>query len=335
MKQLLLHLIIFFLCADASAQNPIVLTSGTKTSVRGLSVIDDSIIWASGSNGYIGRSTNYGKTFKWQQVNGFEERDFRDIEAFDMNTAVIIGIAEPAIILKTTDAGKTWKEVFRDERKGMFLDAMDFDKKGNGIVVGDPIDGQLFFAETKNFGDKWTSRTGPQVQQGEAFFASSGTNIEIVSISKKLRNVYYVTGGMKSRLFLDKSSVELKMAQGSESKGANSVAVSPKKNKVIIVGGDFSNDTATAGNCEIFTFRDNNLLFTKPKTPPHGYKSCVAYISDDQLICCGTSGVDISDDGGLSWQQITKDSYHVCVKSKNGKAVYLAGSNGRVARYKP
>jgi photosystem II stability/assembly factor-like uncharacterized protein len=48
------------------------------------------------------------------------------VEAFDANTALIMAVDSPAVILKTKDGGKSWKEVFRDNRKGMFLDAMDF-----------------------------------------------------------------------------------------------------------------------------------------------------------------------------------------------------------------
>jgi hypothetical protein len=33
-------------------------------------------------------------------VPGFEQREFRDIEAFDANTAVVLAIAEPGQIIK-------------------------------------------------------------------------------------------------------------------------------------------------------------------------------------------------------------------------------------------
>src|SRR3954467_3133288 len=133
----------------ANSQKPIIniLDSGRKTSLRGLSVVDDNIIWASGSNGTVARSINGGKKFKWLTVQGYEQRDFRDIEAFDANTALIMAVAEPAIILKTTDAGKTWRKVFEDSTKGMFLDAMDFDG-AYGVVIGDPIQSQVFSAVT-------------------------------------------------------------------------------------------------------------------------------------------------------------------------------------------
>src|SRR5215217_7962950 len=77
------------------------LTSGTKTSLRGLSVVNDNVAWVSGSNGTVGKTTDGGKNWKWLAVKGFNNRDFRDIEAFDATTAVIIAVDTPAYILKT------------------------------------------------------------------------------------------------------------------------------------------------------------------------------------------------------------------------------------------
>jgi len=188
---------------SSHAQTIQILTSGTKTSIRGLSVVNDDILWASGSNGFVERSTDGGKTFNWITVKGYEQRDFRDIEAFDSNTAIIMAVAEPAIILKTTDAGGTWKKVFEDSTKGMFLDAMDF--LGNvGFVVGDPINGKLFRATTIDKGDTWERLKSQEVSlaAGEAMFAASGTNIKI-GFSASYDPFYYniiITGGKKQEL---------------------------------------------------------------------------------------------------------------------------------------
>src|SRR5574339_288452 len=104
-----------------------ILNTDTKTSLRGLSVVNNNVVWVSGSNGMVGKSSNAGKNWKWMTVKGFEKNDFRDIEAFDANTAIIMAIPDPentkpAYILKTTDGGESWKVVYENLTKGMFLD---------------------------------------------------------------------------------------------------------------------------------------------------------------------------------------------------------------------
>src|ERR1041385_1730348 len=96
----------------SSAQTIEPLTSGQAVSIRGLCPVNDEVVWVSGSHGTVGRSLDGGKTWQWTIVKGFEKTDFRDIEAFNAQTAIIMGIAEPAMILKTIDGGASWKVVF-------------------------------------------------------------------------------------------------------------------------------------------------------------------------------------------------------------------------------
>ncbi|MBN9296158.1 MAG: oxidoreductase [Filimonas sp.] len=312
-----------------------VLDSNAKVSLRGLSVVDDNTIWASGSRGTVVRSTDGGKTFTWMQVPGFEKRDFRDIEAFDANTAVIIAIAEPAQILRTTDGGKNWNVVFTDSTKGMFLDAMAFANKKEGFVIGDPINQQAYLATTKDGGQTWApQRNVIALNDGEAFFASSGTNIQPLKKMGPIKDIEYIaiTGGKKSRLFGGNwIRWDLPIVQGLESTGANSIAISPDNKNAVVVGGDFTKDTISANNCVLVNFSDDNHL-SQPITNPHGYRSCVVYLSKRHLITCGTSGVDISTDAGKNWTLISKKSFHVVQKAKKGDAVFLAGNGGKIAR---
>ncbi|MCV4785504.1 hypothetical protein OFM36_39340, partial [Escherichia coli] len=77
-------------------------------------------IWASGTGGTVLKTGNGGKTWQVIIVPGAEKLDFRDIEAFDANTAYIlsIGNGDASRIYKTTDGGKNWKLQFinRDEK---------------------------------------------------------------------------------------------------------------------------------------------------------------------------------------------------------------------------
>ncbi len=339
-RKIVLFIFITMLAATLFAQQPgiKVLESGKKVSIRGLSVVTDDIVWASGSSGSVARSIDGGNTWTWMVVPGYEKRDFRDIEAFDANTAVIIGIAEPAVILKTTDGGQNWKKVFEDSSKGVFLDAMHFSENGGiGTIIGDPLPGSDFVygLYTTDEGNTWKKLPsdmyfkGMKTKEGEAFFASSGTNIAMAG-----NHPIFVSGGKSSRLYIG-SWYPLPIMQGKESTGANSIAVYDDPRKAVIVGGDFAKDTISSNNCVLVTFRSywtNKTRFKQPKTPPHGYRSCVIYLDKNNLLTCGTSGIDISKDGGDNWELISRESYHVCQKAKNGTAVFLAGGGGRIAK---
>lgn len=313
-----------------------VLTSGTPTSLRGLCVVNDNVIWVSGSKGMVGKSSTGGKTWKWMTVPGFEKTEFRDIEAFDASTAIIMGVGTPAYILKTIDGGDTWKVVYENKAKEMFLDAMDFASPRQGIVIGDPVDGRTFIATTHDNGNTWQESSQAQnsvaIDSGEAFFAASGSNVRLFA-----NNEYFiVSGGHRSRIITHNSAAPLSIIQGKESTGANSIDIydngipdkpGPRR---IIVGGDFAADSSDVKNCLYTT--NGGKTWQKPKTPPHGYRSCVEYLSKKDVLACGTTGVDYSNDGGKNWRLISNEGFHVCRIARIGTAIFLAGNNGKIGR---
>ena len=332
----LFFLILLFLSFCSYSQTPevTVLTSGTKSSIRGLSVVNDNVVWVSGSNGTVGKTTNGGKTWKWVTVKGFEKTDFRDIEAFDGVTAIIMAVAEPAYILKTTDGGENWKVVYENKTKGMFLDAMEFWNEYAGIVIGDPVNGRFFISRTFDGGSTWQDipfDKRPVADSGEACFAASGTNIRVLDRDEAV----FVSGGTRSRVFSKNNPVTLPIIQGKETTGANSIAVWDNHKlkggkKMIVVGGDFSADSSSFKNC--FYSNDRGKSWQAASTPPHGYRSCVEYFSKAEVFSCGLNGVDYSIDGGKNWKWISKEGFHVCRTAKLGAAIYLAGGNGKVGK---
>lgn len=326
-SRILLLLIVCTALSATHAQTVKMLNSGSKASFRGLSVVTDNIVWVSGTSGTVGRSVNGGETWTWMTVTGFEKADFRDIEAFDDKTAIIMGIADPAYILKTTDGGTNWNIVFKDTTKGMFLDAMDFWDEKRGVVIGDPVNGNIFLAQTADGGDNWRemkTNTFP-VDSGEACFASSGTNIRKINY---IANVY-VTGGKAAHIFIRNEKREMPIIQGSESTGANSIGVKDT-HSFIVVGGDFNKKDSVYKNCVITI--DGGKTWTVPDIPPHGYRSCVEYLEKESWITCGLNGVDHSTNGGKTWTWISKDSFHAVRKAKKGKAVYFSGGGGRIGK---
>jgi photosystem II stability/assembly factor-like uncharacterized protein len=191
---------ILFVIATSKAQHVETLQQGKRTSIRGLSVVDDSVAWISGSRGNIAITTNGGKTWAWQQVKGFEQADFRDIEAFSAKEAVIMSSGTPALILKTTDGGINWQMKYRNTDTVYFLDAMDFDNPKHGLILGDPIKNKFFLLETNDGAETWHPyKSEPDATDGEAAFAASGTCLRI---SKG--NINIVTGGPVAHLLTAK-----------------------------------------------------------------------------------------------------------------------------------
>jgi hypothetical protein len=330
MKNILIICLFCFSLVSVNAQTVVVVEQGQKVSIRGLSMPTASVVWASGSNGMVAKSVDGGKTFRWMRVEGYARRDFRDIEAFDSSTAIIMAIDTPSHILKTTDGGLTWKKVFEDARPGMFLDAMDF-SGSDGVVIGDPINGKTFIAVSTDKGDSWKPiETIDKMMDGEAFFASSGSNVKLLSARGNVKTLF-VSGGIQSRLFYNGNPMKLPMQSGKNSTGANGLALHPNQNQGIIIGGDFANDKRRDSAMLLFSLYPS-VKFSTPVTPPSGYKSAAVYLSRSTVLSCGTSGVDLSVDGGLNWKKISDISFHVAVKSPDGRYAILAGGNGRIAK---
>ena len=328
MNKLFFALVFLGISVFTSAQS-IQILHQDSLSFRGLSVVNDRVLWVSGTKGTVGRSIDGGSTWKWIKVPGFEKTDFRDIEAFDKNTAIIMGVADPAYILRTSDAGNSWQTVYENKTPGIFLDAMEFWNDRNGIVIGDPMNNHFFIQRTFDGGKTWHStpeNNRSLADSGEACFASSGTNIRKLTKSEAV----FITGGLSSHLFIRDQKIPLPIIQGTQSTGANSIGVKNLKT-MIVVGGDFTKKEDRTKNCVITN--DGGLTWQFPENSPGGYRSCVEYLSKNTWITCGLNGVDITTNDGKNWTPFSTESFHVVRKAKKGKAVYFAGNNGRIGKF--
>ncbi|WP_436834084.1 WD40/YVTN/BNR-like repeat-containing protein [Parapedobacter sp. DT-150] len=310
-----------------------VLQEGRSISIRGLSVLDDSVAWVSGSDGWVGRTADCGKSWHWQQVAGHDTLDFRDIEAFSATEALIINAGSPLVILRTADGGDNWQEVYRDERPEIFFDGMDFWEDGRGLAYGDPIAGVMQLLATDDGGRTWrdiSSNAGIRLATGEAGFAASGTGIRALSGG----HAFIATGGQRSRLFRSADygntwkGLECPIAQGAASTGIFSVAFLDERHGVV-VGGDYQQDRDNEN--AVLVTDNGGATWRQPAIGTNGYRSAVEYIGKQRLMAVGTSGVDLSSDGGRTWKPVSGESYHTVRKAKNGTWVLLAGGGGRIA----
>ena len=331
--RLLLLLFILIQTFIAYAQHIEILQQGKRTSIRGLSIVDDSVAWISGSHGSIATTINGGKTWTWQQIKGYEKADFRDIEAFSNKKVIIISSGTPALILKTIDGGITWQEKYRNLDSACFLDAMDFDNPKHGIVLGDPIKNKFLLLETDDAGESWHPfKNLPDAIVGEAAFAASGTCLRL-----NKGKIHIVTGGTVARhLEFELSSKKwfaynLPITQGLSSKGAFSIAT---EHKWVAVGGNYAKDKIADSVSCVFDNSDQ-AKYKLAQKGQDGFQSCVEAISDNYYISTGTSGSNFSADGGINWTKIDNVSYNVCRKAKKGNLILLAGDGGKIGILKP
>jgi photosystem II stability/assembly factor-like uncharacterized protein len=338
--------------------------STTTADLRGIDSIGGGIAWASGTNGTVIRTEDGG--YEWQPCTvppGAEHLDFRGIQAFDANTAIVMssGKGDLSRLYKTTDGCQTWKLVFTNPDKDGFWDAIRFLGDKQGIVLGDPINGHFRLFQSIDAGDNWrkASHYGGligmlgrtvdwlTVPNGESAFAAS--NSALFSSQEFLG---FVSGGPSgSRIVYAErhlsvtdvaggaSQEPISMAQGSTSTGAFS-AFATEDRKLVIVGGDFqhpddSSGTAALSGAAIFGCRPGPCTV---QTPPHGYRSSVAYNAAAKTwITVGPNGTDISTDNGRNWRAVHPDAalHEAPDADRNWNALslpFVVGPHGRIGK---
>jgi photosystem II stability/assembly factor-like uncharacterized protein len=334
MKIFILPLFILFFVSIGGAQWQ-KQSVETKASLRGLSVVTDKIVWASGTSGTFLRTIDGGKNWTVGKVSGAEKLDFRDVEAFDANTAYVlsIGEGENSRIYKTIDGGKSWKLQFQNTNPKAFFDALAFWDADNGMAMSDPVDGKYVLLATNDGGASWKivdTAKMPDAKPGEAAFAASGTCL----VTSGKSNVYLVSGGQDARVFrsdnrgLSWSVADTPIIKGTSGSGIFSIAMRNAKNGVI-VGGNYEKPNEVNNNLA-FT-EDGGQNWTSGKGLS-GYRSAVVYVNKKTLLAVGSSGSDLSTDGGKTWSNLDKENYNA-VQSKGVKAIWAVGASGLVSRY--
>tara|TARA_Y100000780_G_scaffold68918_1_gene61798 strand:- start:375 stop:1388 length:1014 start_codon:yes stop_codon:yes gene_type:complete len=280
----------------------VTLDSRVESSFRGLSVVNQKVVWVSGTGGTVLRTIDGGKNWENISVPNMEKIDFRDVEGFNKNTAIVMGIASPARFYKTTDGGQNWKLVYFDDREGVFFDGMSFWNKNDGIAFSDPVDGQHLLIRTTDGGDTWHEipKEGfPHKLNPEFGFAASGTGIPV----QGRKTVWLGMGGVKSRVFksedggMNWSVAETPVVHGGQSTGIYSVAFKNKK-VGISVGGDYTNQSIK--NTMAYS-NDGGATWHLPEKQTHQYRECVAHYRGNIFFAVGPSGFDMTTDNGKNW----------------------------------
>ena len=313
------------------------LDSGVSASFRGLSVVNNSVVWVSGTGGTVLRTIDNGENWKNVSVPEMENTDFRDIHGFNKNIAIVMGIDSPARFFKTIDGGKSWDLVHFDDREEVFFDGMSFWNKRNGIAFSDPVNGRHLLIRTTDGGDTWEEIPAdgiPEKLDPEFGFAASGTGMPV----KGRNTVWLGMGGIKSRVFksenggLNWSAVETPVVHGGQSTGIYSVAFKNKK-VGIAVGGDYMNQAIQ--NTMAHT-QDGGITWHLPEKQTHQYRECVAHYRGNTFFAVGPSGFDRTTDNGKNW---APDYWEVkdltaLAFAKGSRGGFAVGKEGQIYKIK-
>ncbi|MDA7881204.1 hypothetical protein N9A94_02775 [Akkermansiaceae bacterium] len=315
--------------------------SGVATSIRALCAVDEKVCWFGSAKGTIGRTVDGGETWTRFVVEGAEEVEFRDVEAFDADRCVAMSVGEGTAsrIYRTTDGGKIWKLVFQNKAPKGFFDGMAFWDEKNGILAGDPVDGQLVILRTSDGGASWSEIKGtPKMKEGEHAFAASGTHLSVAPGGF----VWVGSGGSVARVFHSRdfgktwTTFQTPMISGKDSTGIFSLAFGDPLHG-FAVGGDYTREAE--GDRNAFSTSDGGkswtLLEGDDGLSVFTFRSCIAYAANHQgLIAVGPDGGSVSRDGGKSWASFGKQGFHTLSVGGNPEGIWAAGSEGRLARLK-
>ncbi len=325
-KILFIALFIFVISVNAQQQ-----TVNTDASFRGLSVVNEKVIWASGTKGTFVRTIDGGKTWQAGNVPDAEKLDFRDVEAFSANVAYLlsIGPGEASRIYKTLDSGKTWKLQFKNENPKIFLDAFAFWDEQHGIAMSDSVDEKFVLFATNDGGANWLPLTPtkiPAARKGEGGFAASGTCI----VTQGKNNVWIGTGQGRILRSTDRGKnwevSETPIMTGNESSGIFGIAFKDSKNGMI-VGGDYREPNKSGNTVAVTNDGGKTWRALADKLP---FRSGAVF-SQGKWFAVGTSGANVSADNGATWQEIDRNNYNV-VGAKAG-VIFSAGPKRRITKF--
>jgi photosystem II stability/assembly factor-like uncharacterized protein len=301
-----------------------------KISIRALALDHDKVWYAADQSrfGFIDMKTNQKKEIKLPSEKKSEIRSIAQTE----NYVFILNVGNPALLYKISKEDLSYVLVYQENHEKVFYDSMQFWNEKEGIAIGDPIEGSFSVITTRDGGVSWQKMPSdrlPHLEDGEAAFAASNTNIVI-----KGNATWLVSGGKKARVFHSRnkgkswSVVETPIVQGKQMTG--------------IFTADFYNSSVgfiSGGNYEVLNQNFDNKAVTHDggktwklvaQNQGFGYASCVQYIPNSHgkgLISVGASGIYYSEDGGSSWKQWSTDSSLYTIRLLNDNTAIAAGKN--------
>ena len=269
-------------------------------------------------------------------------------------------------LYKTTDACHTWKLVATNPDPDGFWDAVkpDPDTGEMVFVLGDSVRQELRVWEWKEGWEERELELSYEIQgkaePAEASFAASNSVFQVVKTAQVDKTWKYRlrwVSGTADHVYmhivrveqtptcepcrLETVRTELPMANASPNSGVFSFAFRDELVGVA-VGGNFEKPDAAFKTAAFTTDAGNS--WTLSQTPPHGYRSSVAYSEKEKTwITVGPNGTDISTDDGRNWRALHPTAKNPeppdnIPEDRNWNALslpFVVGPHGHIGKLRP
>ncbi|MFQ3296328.1 MAG: photosystem II stability/assembly factor-like uncharacterized protein [Patiriisocius sp.] len=301
-----------------------------STSVRAIQVTDTNNISYADSNGNFGTTTDNGSLWHTLQIKYQDtiHPNFRSL-GFNNSDYFAISIGNPALLYKISEGQATLQYLEEDPK--VFYDALTFFEDNlHGIAVGDPTENCASILITEDGGETWRKilcENLPAIMEGEAFFAASNTNIKTIGST-----VWIASGGKKARILKSNDFgenwkvYETPIIQGNGPQGIYSIDFYDENNGIII-GGDYSKPLENTSNKAITSDGGKTWTIIADHQNPN-YKSCVQYVPNTEgkeVFAVGKTGVSFSNDGGITWVEVSKEEYYT-IQFLDKNTAWLSGN---------
>ena len=303
----------------------------------GLYAVDENVVWAAGRAGQVVKTDDGGQTWKSMFVEGAEDIQFRDVHAFDGQTAYVLSIGNgtDSRIYKTTDGGDNWFISFQNEDENAFFDCFSFWDTQRGFAFSDSFEGEFTLIHTEDGGESWNRYDPaivPDARDGEGAFAASGTCVH----TWEGGHGWFATGA---------SAVDTRVIRTTDYGATWSEAITPiasltttegistlsvlDENNLIVLGGDFTQRDSIYAN--VATSSDGGDTWARGGSAVLGGSiygsSYVPGASSPTIVGVAPTGSTFSTDNGMTWTRIDSTDFWT-VSFVSVDAGWAAGPGG-------
>lgn len=321
-----------------SISNPSWVIQHTDTTANfiGLFAVDEQTVWASGTGSTVVRTSDGGESWTTSIVDDGSSLAFRDIHAFNNDTAYVlsIGNATDSRIYRTDDGGMSWGLSFENQDENSFFDCFSFWDENRGIAFSDSFEGEFRLIRTMNGGESWEDLPDdsiPDARDGEGAFASSGTCV----VTRPGGLGWFSTGasGIDTRVIRTADYGEsweeapTPIASGSDAAGVFTLSFLSDQMGVAM-GGDYAARDSSVLNTAL-TYDGGKTWSAGGLSTITGSIYGVSYVPGTEtptLIAVAPTGSDFSIDNGTSWKSFSREDFW-SVAGISPEAVWAAGPN--------